>query len=365
MEEHTNIVGMMFRCKADAALSITHADDGSRKVTGYTPAELVDTGLITLPDLIHPDDRDYARSAIQAGLSEKRTFVVHTRLQVKDRTKTDGILIGTGIFNGPLALTGLEGYIIRILSSPPSGQESGLLSPEVYLELLSHTDELIALLSPEGHILYVTPSVNRIMGYDQGAVTGLLFTQILVSQEQKRFEELKNQVLTGGGSSERFLVSLPDGQIRPVLIRLFKPGGLNGFIVRAIQIDEQAEETRNKESRFHDIFSRIPLPAIVTTSSELQIAHMNQAASTYASVHAAGGSAGTDIRDTHLISLDVIDQIREGLGIAEQVEVSDSISGREPVRVIGREIQSGDDNLIIWTLIPDYRERVDVQESEE
>ena len=168
MENNVTIVGMMFRAKADAALSITYADEGARDVCGYTPAELVDTGLISLPDLIHPEERDTVRKTIQAGLNDKRSFVIFTRLQVKDRSKTEGILIGTGAFKGPLSLSGLEGYIIRILSQPVQDATDGLLSPETYLELLSHTEELIALLGPDGQISYVTPSVSRIMGYDQG-----------------------------------------------------------------------------------------------------------------------------------------------------------------------------------------------------
>ena len=34
MEDNVHIVGMMFKAKADSALSITYADEGSRDVCG-------------------------------------------------------------------------------------------------------------------------------------------------------------------------------------------------------------------------------------------------------------------------------------------------------------------------------------------
>lgn len=354
MQDNVHIVGMMFRAKADAALSITFADEGARDVCGYTPAELVDTGLISLPDLIHPEERDTVRRTIQAGLNEKRSFVIFTRLQVKDRSSAEGILIGSGVFKGPLALSGLEGYIIRVLSQPVADISTGLLSPDIYQQLLSHTEELIALLSPEGQITYVTPSVSRIIGYDQGAVTGLLFTHLLPSEEQKRFDEFKTQMFAGGGSSARFHVNMPDGQIRPVIIRLFRPAGMTGMILSASRADDQ-DISLNRDSLYHDLFARNPVPAIITTASDLRILEMNHAASAYASSYSPLGQTGADLRESGLISSEVIEQIREGLSIADQVDLPDIRGGWQPVRIIAREIQSGDRDLIIWTINPETR----------
>jgi len=354
MQDNVHIVGMMFRAKADAALSITFADEGARDVCGYTPAELVDTGLISLPDLIHPEERDTVRRTIQAGLNEKRSFVIFTRLQVKDRSSAEGILIGSGIFKGPLALSGLEGYIIRVLSQPVTDISTGLLSPDIYQQLLSHTEELIALLSPEGQITYVTPSVSRIIGYDQGAITGLLFTHLLPSEEQKRFDELKTQMLAGGGSSARFHVNMPDGQIRPVIIPLFRPAGMTGMILSASRADDQ-DISLSRDSLYHDLFARNPVPAIITTASDLRILEMNHAASAYASSYSSLGQTGADLRESGLISSEVIEQIREGLSIADQVDLPDIRGGWQPVRIIAREIQSGDRDLIIWTINPETR----------
>ncbi|HQC00082.1 MAG TPA: PAS domain-containing protein, partial [Methanospirillum sp.] len=73
MEYNVNVVGMMFRANVDTALSITYADGGARDVCGYTPHELVETGHISLPDLIQPEEREKVRKTIQEGLDNKRS----------------------------------------------------------------------------------------------------------------------------------------------------------------------------------------------------------------------------------------------------------------------------------------------------
>ncbi|MDD1724047.1 MAG: PAS domain-containing protein [Methanospirillum sp.] len=114
MEKDSAITAMMFRCRADAQLSFESVDEGSRTVCGYTRSELVDTGLLTLLDLVQPEERELVRNRIQAGISGKKSFVVHTRLKTKDQKETAGIMVGSGSFTNPLSLTSIEGYIISL-----------------------------------------------------------------------------------------------------------------------------------------------------------------------------------------------------------------------------------------------------------
>ncbi|OQA53050.1 MAG: nitrate/nitrite sensor protein NarQ [Euryarchaeota archaeon ADurb.Bin294] len=352
MEDSVNIAGMMFRANVDVGLSITYADGGAREVCGYTPHELVETGHISLPDLIQPEEREKVRKTIQEGLDNKRSFIIYTGLHVKDRSKAEGIIVGSGVFNSPLSLSGLEGYIIRIFSHHVPECETGLLSQETCLQLLSHTGELVALLNSDGQISYITPSVTGILGYEPGAITGLLFTHLLPDEEHKRFEEFKARAYSGGGSTAKFHVNLPEGQVKTLLIRLFKPPGMDGMILSATKTDEQQEISHGYDNLYHDLFLRNPVPAIITTASDLRIVEMNQAASAYASSYSAPGQTGADLRESGLISPAVIEQVREGLTIAGQVDLPDDSSGPGRVRIVAREIQTGDKELIIWTINP-------------
>lgn len=348
MGEQANIAGMCFKCRADAALTITYADEGARTVCGYTPAELVDTGFLSLPDLIHPDERDKARSTIQAGLTGKTTFLLWTHLQVKDRSPAEGIIIGSGSFAGPLSLSGIEGYIIRVLATPEYTKTGEALSPEICLQLLSHTEELIALLDNDGVLSYITPSVTKVLGMKQTAITGLPFSQLLLPTEQKRFEEFRSQILTAGTSSARFGFVHPDGQNSYLLVRMFKPGGISGSIVSISPGDDLNGVSEGKDLLYHDLFTRMPVPAIITTAEDMRIQEINHAAREYTQ-DSPVSLTGSDLRDIGVISTATIEQLRESLGIANQAEGTDTDSEGRHIHVMAREIQSGDKNLIIWT----------------
>jgi len=112
--QNTKITAMAFRCRADAALGFEHVDEGSIRVTGYTEAELVQTGLINLPDLIQPSLREEVRSQIQDGINRQGSFAVSFSLITKDKTVAQAILVGNGVFKTPLTISAIEGYIIRM-----------------------------------------------------------------------------------------------------------------------------------------------------------------------------------------------------------------------------------------------------------
>lgn len=105
---------MAFRCKADSLLAFEHVDEGSKRVTGYTPTDLVEAGQVSLPDLIQEKERDHVREQVQDGLNRQGSFAVQFNLITKEKNVVEGILIGKGIFTTPLKLTGIEGYIIRM-----------------------------------------------------------------------------------------------------------------------------------------------------------------------------------------------------------------------------------------------------------
>ncbi|MDD1729961.1 MAG: sensor histidine kinase [Methanospirillum sp.] len=136
---------MAFRCRADAALGFEHVDEGSKRVTGYTHADLVETGMICLPDLVAPAGRDAVRRQIQDAINRQGSFAIPFSMLTKDRTQTDGLLIGQGMYSGPLTITGIEGYILRMQT--PVQSSSGL-STEMY-DRIGHVPSDDHIANPE------------------------------------------------------------------------------------------------------------------------------------------------------------------------------------------------------------------------
>ncbi len=75
-----NLPGMAYRCRHDEDWTMLFVSDGALAVTGYQPEDLRQNARIAYSSLIHPDDREYVRCEVQAGVSEGRPFVMEYRI---------------------------------------------------------------------------------------------------------------------------------------------------------------------------------------------------------------------------------------------------------------------------------------------
>ena len=83
----SNLPGMAYRCRNDAHWTMTFVSQGSVELTGYRPGALVDNQEVAYAELIHPDDRESVREAVQAALDEHRHFEITYRIIAPDGEK--------------------------------------------------------------------------------------------------------------------------------------------------------------------------------------------------------------------------------------------------------------------------------------
>src|SRR3954468_22123610 len=69
-----NLPGMVYRCRNDPDWTMIFVSEGSRELTGYTPAELSDNRRTSYANLIVPEDRAPVWDAVQAALAQRATF---------------------------------------------------------------------------------------------------------------------------------------------------------------------------------------------------------------------------------------------------------------------------------------------------
>jgi PAS domain S-box-containing protein len=279
--QDANIAGMAYRCRADAALSFEYVDGSSKQIVGYNEAELVETGIISLPDLIQPSIRDDVRRLIQEGISRRGTFTIPVILFTKDRTPADGILIGKGNFTSPLTLSTIEGYILRIQEGaftktpePILGQVPG----DLWQRMLDHTEDIIAYIGFDSTINYITPSVTRILGYPVGQVLGKPFTTLLNHNEKNRFENMCDRANEPElGKSTRFLAAKADGDPILIAIRIFSSTDMEGnFILSAsLAYDEKTPAIPIEDTYQTDCDSAF-VPLIITGRSDRRILSANR-----------------------------------------------------------------------------------------
>lgn len=359
--QDAQIAGMAFRCRADAALGFEYVDEGSKRVTGYNHAELVETGLITLPDLIQPAGREDVRRMIQDGINRRGTFAVPFGIFTKDRTPADGILIGKGIFSGPLELKAIEGYILRTQSDQGDSPGGGWLLPEeLWQRMLDHTGDIIAYIGPDGMIRYITPSVMRILGYRVDQVTGKPFAGLLLADEQTRFEEVRQRIHTmgGGGSSARFIGMASGGMPVQILVRLFESGGTDGSAIVTISpVGEEKAVSAPVSDLYRVACEASPTPLIITRRDDRRILTVNEAFLEMTGREDPEEVTGLSLTATGLqITPDelstiegIIDQSRNYEGKETGIRTP---VGTTPILLSARSFSADGEDAITWSLVP-------------
>lgn len=79
-----NLDGMLFRCAIDADWTVHFASEGSKELTGYSPAELERSQKISLEALTHPEDRPLVREAILMAIDHGAPYRIEYRIRCQD-----------------------------------------------------------------------------------------------------------------------------------------------------------------------------------------------------------------------------------------------------------------------------------------
>lgn len=103
-----NINGLVYQCLNDSYWTMKFLSSGCEKLTGYKREEVLENRTIAYNDIIHPEDRDAVRDAVQAAIREGGQFKTEYRIVRKDGTERwvweQGQKVGTD--NGTAILDG-------------------------------------------------------------------------------------------------------------------------------------------------------------------------------------------------------------------------------------------------------------------
>lgn len=109
-----NIPGMVYRCANDRDWTISFVSEGCLKLTGYEPADLIQSTRISYNDLVHVEDRERIWNEVQHALARREPFTLQYRIvTVTGEVKTVQEH-GQGIFAPDGEIVALEGVITDI-----------------------------------------------------------------------------------------------------------------------------------------------------------------------------------------------------------------------------------------------------------
>ncbi len=181
-------------------------------VLGYAPEELVGTRAF---ERIHPEDLESARTALSTAVLNPGT-AISAEFRYRHR---DGSYRYLEARAKTLHAESAEGGVVvnsRDVSDRHAAEMELQKREERFRRLIENGSDLIAQISVEGLITYISPSVERLLGYDPEALVGRLAVEFIHPDDVGIMVEGQREVFSrpGSTSTTEFRMMHRDGSWR-------------------------------------------------------------------------------------------------------------------------------------------------------
>ena len=156
--------GMAYCSLYDEFWTMVFVSQGSERLTGYLPEELIGNKVISYENITYEEDRERVRNEIELSLSTKVEFEVEYRIRRADGIVEWVLECGKPVYNGNEELVALEGYVQSI--NKRKSYEHSLLEAEFqYRSIFENSIIGIFQTTPNGKYLIVNSALARMYGY--------------------------------------------------------------------------------------------------------------------------------------------------------------------------------------------------------
>ncbi|HVF28026.1 MAG TPA: PAS domain-containing protein [Pyrinomonadaceae bacterium] len=167
-----NLPGVVYRCRCDAEWTSEYLSVGCLNLTGYTPADFVETRRITWGQIIHPEDRNLVRLGAQQFVLENTPF--HTTYRIITATGAVKYVLD---YSRPVSdasgveAAALEGFITDITERVRADELLGE-SEARYRLLAEHMRDLVCQHQIDGRFVYLSSSCEATLGFRPDELVG-------------------------------------------------------------------------------------------------------------------------------------------------------------------------------------------------
>ena len=189
-----NLPGIAYRCKNDKKWTMEFISEGSKRLTGYEPEDIIQNKRLSFADIIHPEDRNYVWEEIQNWVNKREPFKITYR--IKDSIgKIKWVWEqGVGIYSEENELMALEGFITDITERVEAQQ--ALRESETRFRTLMENSPS-AIFTYKEKFLFVNQSTELLTGYSEKELQNMNFWELVHPDDREMVKQRGMRRLAG------------------------------------------------------------------------------------------------------------------------------------------------------------------------
>lgn len=192
--------GFLYRCRNDDAYTMLYISDGIESISGYPANDVLGNRVRTFSSLIHPDDEESIRIAIDAALEKRGNWAVDYRVISKQGKPTWVHEIGGGVFNPAGELEFLEGFIIDI-ETRKKAEVYRETTQRLLASVFGVVTEPLAVADNAGKLIMANTAVTRRLGWSIFDLMGKPVTNMIAQADRAHLTE----VMSAGAALDQTL----------------------------------------------------------------------------------------------------------------------------------------------------------------
>jgi PAS domain S-box-containing protein len=256
----SNFPGVVYRRRNDSNWTMEFISPGVTEITGHTPDDFTSGGIHWL-QLVHPDDLERMREAVESAARERRTFQLEYRIRHKDCSERWVWEQGQADDDRADASLVLEGFVTDITERKRGEAAAGQMA-----EIVESSDDAIISKDLNGIIASWNRGAEKLFGYTAAETIGkpvaMLIPPDRVDEEPHILERLRRgeridhyETVRRRKDGSEIDISLTVSPVRDRTGKVIGASKIARDITERKRLSEQVELER---SRLKYLFDRAP-----------------------------------------------------------------------------------------------------------
>lgn len=243
-----NIPGIVMRRRIDTHPPIidfvSHAVE---QITGWPSEHFVGKPVSDFNSIVHPDDREVVENTISESINDRKPFMVIYRVICRDGSIKTCRERGQPIADDSENLVYIDSVIFDITSLQKAEQDLRE-SEEKYRSIVENSRDLIMLAKPTGEIVYSSPAIEPMLGYQPGELDHLTLDIIHPEDRDKVSEAIRRGCTGESGTNFEYRFITRSGQVKWVS-HSWSPIKRDGEVSLIVSVIRDITEKRAAEER--------------------------------------------------------------------------------------------------------------------